>query len=88
MNTILTRRGEEEKRRSSMKRGLKVMRMWPLGLRFFLVSTFLYSSSCESSRHVSPEKVKRIKKEKEKLPFRPLILSISNFECEQKKKKI
>lgn len=60
MNTILTKRGAEEKRHSSVKRGLKVMRMWPLGLRFLAwssSSTFLCSSSCESvSSYVSSEK--------------------------------
>lgn len=86
-------RGGEKKCRSGVKRGLKVMRMWPLGLRFFEVFflvhfsvLFLFSSLSLSlfwksifSHRASPKR--------ERLPFRPLILSVSNFECEQRIKK-
>lgn len=92
MNTILTRHAaERKKRRSGVKRGLKVMRMWPLGLRFFEVFFLVDFSVCSSSfflclslplsraffnHRVSPKR----------LSFRPLILSVSNFECKIKKK--
>lgn len=65
MDTILRRRGEEEKRWSGVKRGLKVMRMWPLRLRFFEVFLIDFSvlplARALSANHVSGKKGKERK---------------------------